>query len=152
MIESRSITIGDIQTGARHPFALITGPCQLDSPDHARMMAGRIAEACARTGTPFIVKASDDKANRSSLPTQRGRGVVDGLTILRKICGEFGCAVLTDVHDAHGAHGAHGAPSDGPNMIPVGKVQALIAQSRAGRSDEIPGQYRAVGAVYKARP
>ncbi len=100
MIETRSITVGDIQIGAKHPFALITGPCQLESLDHARMMAGRIAEACAPTGTKFIFKASYDKANRSSLSTQRGLGMDEGLAILSKIRDEFGCPVLTDVHDA----------------------------------------------------
>ncbi len=101
MIETRSITIGDIEIGGHAPFALITGPCQLESLDHARMMAGRIAEACAPTGTRFIFKASYDKANRSSLSTQRGLGMDEGLSILDKIRDEFGCPVLTDVHDAH---------------------------------------------------
>lgn len=72
MIETRTITVGDIVIGAKHPFALITGPCQLESLDHARMMAERIAEACAATGTRFIFKASYDKANRSSLATSAG--------------------------------------------------------------------------------
>ncbi len=100
MIDTRTITVGDISIGAKHPFALITGPCQLESLDHARMMAGRIAEACAPTGTKFIFKASYDKANRSSLSTQRGLGMDEGLSILAKIRDEFGCPVLTDVHDA----------------------------------------------------
>ena len=56
----------------KSPIALITGPCQLESLDHARMMAERIATACAPTGTRFIFKASYDKANRSSLKTARG--------------------------------------------------------------------------------
>ena len=100
MIETRTVTVGDIAIGAKHPFALITGPCQLESLEHARMMAGRIAEACAATGTRFIFKASYDKANRSSLATQRGLGIDEGLTILSKIRDEFGCPVLTDVHAA----------------------------------------------------
>jgi 2-dehydro-3-deoxyphosphooctonate aldolase (KDO 8-P synthase) len=101
MIETRPFNIGDIPIGGRAPFALITGPCQLESLEHARMMAGRIAEACAATQTQFIFKASYDKANRSSLATQRGLGIEEGLTILSKIRDEFGCPVLTDVHDAH---------------------------------------------------
>jgi len=69
--------------------------------DHARMMAERIAEACAPTKTGFIFKASYDKANRSSISTKRGLGMEEGLTILSKIREEFGCPILTDVHDAH---------------------------------------------------
>ncbi|MCJ7872779.1 3-deoxy-8-phosphooctulonate synthase [Phaeobacter sp. J2-8] len=102
MTEARTVTIGEVAVSASQPFALITGPCQLESHAHARMMAERIAEACAPTGTPFIFKASYDKANRSSITTERGLGMDEGLSILSKIRDEFGCPVLTDVHtEAH---------------------------------------------------
>jgi 2-dehydro-3-deoxyphosphooctonate aldolase (KDO 8-P synthase) len=100
MIETRTVTVKDIAIGGTAPMALITGPCQLESLDHARMMAERIAEACAPTGTRFIFKASYDKANRSSISTQRGLGMEEGLRILDEIKREFGVPVLTDVHDA----------------------------------------------------
>jgi len=100
MIETKIVTVGDIRIGGLEPFALITGPCQLESLDHARMMAERIAAACAPTGTRFIFKASYDKANRSSISTQRGLGLEAGLEILARIREEFGCPILTDVHDA----------------------------------------------------
>jgi len=83
------------------PFGLIAGPCQLESLAHARMLAERIAQACDATGTPFIFKGSYDKANRSSLSGKRGIGAEAGLTILSKIRDEFGCPVLTDVHETH---------------------------------------------------
>ena len=98
-IDTRTVTIRDVDIGGAAPFALITGPCQLESLDHARMMAGRIAEACAATGTRFIFKASYDKANRSSLGTARGLGMEKGLEILGTIREEFGVPVLTDVHE-----------------------------------------------------
>lgn len=98
MTEPKTVTIGKIAVSAEHPFALISGPCQLESLDHARMMVERIAEACAPTGTPFIFKSSYDKANRSSISTRRGLGMDEGLSILSKIRAEFGCPVLTDVH------------------------------------------------------
>lgn len=100
MIETTIVTVGDIRIGGMEPFALITGPCQLESLDHARMMASRIADACAPTGTRFIFKASYDKANRSSISTERGLGLEAGLDILARIREEFGCPILTDVHDA----------------------------------------------------
>ncbi|MDZ7908621.1 MAG: 3-deoxy-8-phosphooctulonate synthase [Gemmobacter sp.] len=93
------VTIGDIAIGGQNPIALITGPCQLESLDHARMMAEKIAEACALTGTKFIFKASYDKANRSSIGTARGLGMEKGLEILGQIRAEFGVPVLTDVHE-----------------------------------------------------
>ncbi len=97
-LASNPIDVSGIPVGGAHPFALITGPCQLESLDHARMMAERIATACAPTGTRFIFKASYDKANRSSLGSQRGLGMEEGLRILDAIRSEFGCPVLTDVH------------------------------------------------------
>ncbi|SLN33134.1 2-dehydro-3-deoxyphosphooctonate aldolase [Roseivivax jejudonensis] len=98
-IETKTVTVGDIGIGGDAPVALITGPCQLESLDHARMMAEKIAEACAPTGTRFVFKASYDKANRSSLGTARGLGMEAGLEILGRIREEFGVPVLTDVHE-----------------------------------------------------
>lgn len=100
MIDPKIVTVGDIPIGGSHPIAMIIGPCQLESLDHARMMAEKIAEACAETGTKFIFKASYDKANRSSVTTKRGLGMEAGLEILGRIKEEFGVPILTDVHDA----------------------------------------------------
>ncbi|EKE44514.1 2-dehydro-3-deoxyphosphooctonate aldolase [Oceaniovalibus guishaninsula JLT2003] len=97
-IQPRIVRIGTIDVGGDAPIALITGPCQLESLDHARMMADRISTACAPTGTRFIFKASYDKANRSSIGTRRGLGIEAGLEILGRIREEFDCPVLTDVH------------------------------------------------------
>ena len=63
------------------------------------MMVEKISEACAPSNTNFVFKASYDKANRSSISTERGLGIDAGLTILSKIRDEFGCPILTDVHD-----------------------------------------------------
>ena len=99
-MQDKIITVGNIAIGGTNPFALITGPCQLESRDHAFMMAEKIAEACAKSGTQFIFKASYDKANRSSINTQRGLGIEEGLRILSDIRAAFGCPILTDVHEA----------------------------------------------------
>ncbi|MCR8724092.1 3-deoxy-8-phosphooctulonate synthase [Frigidibacter sp. ROC022] len=95
----KTVRIGNASFGNALPFALIAGPCQLESLDHARMLAERIAAACAATETPFVFKASYDKANRSSLKGKRGLGAEAGLEILGRIRDEFGCPVLTDVHE-----------------------------------------------------
>lgn len=96
---SHIVTIGDIAIGGSNPFALLAGPCQLESLDHARAMCAGILEACAPTGTKLIFKASYDKANRSSIGTERGLGMDAGLEILAKIRDEFGVPVVTDVHE-----------------------------------------------------
>ncbi|KUF10187.1 3-deoxy-8-phosphooctulonate synthase [Pseudoponticoccus marisrubri] len=92
------VQIRDITLAADRPFALIAGPCQLESLDHARMLAEQIAAAAEATGTKWVFKASYDKANRSSLSGQRGLGMEEGLRILATIRKEFDVPVLTDVH------------------------------------------------------
>jgi 2-dehydro-3-deoxyphosphooctonate aldolase (KDO 8-P synthase) len=134
MIDTNIVYVGDIAIGGREPFALITGPCQLESLDHARMMAEGIARACAATGTRFIFKASYDKANRSSITTQRGLGMDEGLRILDQIKTEFGCPVLTDVHDA--SHCAPAAQVCDVLQIPAflcRQTDLLLAAGATGR-------------------
>merc|ERR1712185_50310 len=94
-----TVEIGPHSVANDRPLALIAGPCQLETLDHARMLATRIAEACAPTDTPWVFKASYDKANRSSLSGKRGIGMAAGLEILGRIKAEFGCPVITDVHE-----------------------------------------------------
>lgn len=94
-----SVTLGNFEIGNDRPFALISGPCQMESLEHARRIAGALIEICAGLDIPFIFKASYDKANRSSLSGQRGLGMEKGLEVLAAIRAEFGCPVLTDVHE-----------------------------------------------------
>ncbi|MCX7890036.1 MAG: 3-deoxy-8-phosphooctulonate synthase [Rhodobacteraceae bacterium] len=90
------------------PLTLIGGPCQLESLDHAQMIAGALAEACAAEGLGFIFKASYDKANRTSVRGRRGPGIDAGLAILGAVRDALGVPVLTDVHDAAQARTAAG--------------------------------------------
>jgi 2-dehydro-3-deoxyphosphooctonate aldolase (KDO 8-P synthase) len=102
----KTVNIGALEIANDRSLALIAGPCQLESLDHARMLAERIGAAAAGPGLPFVFKASYDKANRSSLEGVRGLGIGPGLEILARIREEFGCPVLTDVHDADQARRA----------------------------------------------
>jgi 2-dehydro-3-deoxyphosphooctonate aldolase (KDO 8-P synthase) len=139
------VKIGDIAIGGQNPVALITGPCQLESLDHARMMADRIATACAPTGTRFIFKASYDKANRSSIGTARGLGMERGLEILGRIREEFGVPVLTDVHEP--GHCALAAAVVDVLQIPAflcRQTDLLLAAGETGRAINIKkGQFLA---------
>ena len=94
----KTISIGALGVGNDAPLTLIAGPCQLESLNHARMIAGRMQEIAADAGAQFIFKASYDKANRTSLAGKRGLGAEEGLRILDQVRAEFGCPVLTDVH------------------------------------------------------
>lgn len=96
----KTVPIGPVTAGNDLPLVLIAGPCQLESLDHALMIAGAMAKACADAGAGFVFKASYDKANRTSLSGVRGLGIDEGLDILAQVKSEFGCPVLTDVHTA----------------------------------------------------
>ncbi|MFE3838678.1 3-deoxy-8-phosphooctulonate synthase [Pseudogemmobacter sonorensis] len=144
-MDPKTVTIGDIPFGGAHPIALILGPCQLESLDHARMMAERIAAACAPTGTKFIFKASYDKANRSSLSGRRGLGMEKGLEVLDRIRSEFGVPVLTDVHEP--GHCAPAAEVCDVLQIPAflcRQTDLLLAAGATGRAVNIKkGQFLA---------
>jgi 2-dehydro-3-deoxyphosphooctonate aldolase (KDO 8-P synthase) len=95
--------IGKIEIGGDSPLVLIAGPCQIESQDHAEHMAGSIQEITRSLGIPFIYKSSFDKANRSSVNTQRGVGIDQGLQILNGIKHLYGTPVLTDIHESYQA-------------------------------------------------
>ena len=102
----KDVKIGGLTSGNDRPLTVIAGPCQLESADHAQMIAGAMAEACAAVGAQFIFKGSYDKANRTSLSGKRGLGIAEGLKILEGVRAALGCPVLTDIHDADQAREA----------------------------------------------
>jgi 2-dehydro-3-deoxyphosphooctonate aldolase (KDO 8-P synthase) len=95
----KAVTVGSVTFANTAPFALIAGPCQIESREHALKIAAFLAETAKAAGVPFVFKASYDKANRTSLKGVRGVGIETGLAILAEIRDTFGCPVLTDVHD-----------------------------------------------------
>ncbi|MFC6444393.1 3-deoxy-8-phosphooctulonate synthase [Shinella zoogloeoides] len=79
-------------------FSLIAGPCQMESRDHAYMIAGTLAELCDRLDLGLVYKSSFDKANRTSLSGKRGIGLEKAMEIFADLKKDFGFPVLTDVH------------------------------------------------------
>ena len=72
MPDTRRVAAGTVVLGSGAPLALIAGPCVIESPDHAAMIAESLVKITSRCGLPFIFKASYDKANRTSLKSFRG--------------------------------------------------------------------------------
>lgn len=98
---AKQFKVGDIAIGTGLPFSILAGPCQIEGLDHALFMAEKIAAACEEANVKFVYKSSFDKANRSSVSSQRGVGIDEGLEILAKVKSEFGCPVVTDIHDQY---------------------------------------------------
>lgn len=92
------VSIRDLVVANDRPLTVIAGPCQLESEDHAQMIAGRMKEACDAAGAQYVFKASFDKANRTSLSGVRGPGIDEGLKVLQSVGKAISVPVLTDVH------------------------------------------------------
>jgi 2-dehydro-3-deoxyphosphooctonate aldolase (KDO 8-P synthase) len=78
MTDPKHVAAGPITFGNDLPFVLISGPCQIESRDHALFMADALAKAAGKAGVPFIFKSSFDKANRTSVSGRRGVGIDAG--------------------------------------------------------------------------
>lgn len=94
-----SFQVESIHIGSGDLF-LIAGPCVIESEEHALFMAEVIKGVTRSLNLPFIFKASYDKANRTSIRSFRGPGLVEGLRILKKVKDQVHVPVLTDVHEA----------------------------------------------------
>ncbi|WP_111734965.1 3-deoxy-8-phosphooctulonate synthase [Roseovarius amoyensis] len=94
----KHVALSGLCIGNDQPLTVIAGPCQLESTDHAQMIAGKMAEACASAGAQYVFKASYDKANRSAIGGKRGPGMAEGLKMLQSVRDALGLPVLTDVH------------------------------------------------------
>ena len=99
----RTFNINRIEVSNHNKLFLIAGPCQIQSQDHAEFTAGSIKEICDELDIGLVYKSSFDKANRSSLGTQRGVGIDQGLAIMNSIKHTFGVPVLTDIHESYQA-------------------------------------------------
>jgi 2-dehydro-3-deoxyphosphooctonate aldolase (KDO 8-P synthase) len=93
-----AVRVGPVTIGGGAPLALIGGPCAIENEKHALMTAERLAAIAADKKVGFIYKSSYDKANRSSVRSYRGPGLVEGLRILKKVRETIGVPVLSDVH------------------------------------------------------
>jgi 2-dehydro-3-deoxyphosphooctonate aldolase (KDO 8-P synthase) len=129
LVEIGPFTVGQGQ----RPF-LIAGPCVIESRQLVMDTAGRIAEITKSLGIPYIFKSSFDKANRTSITSFRGPGLVEGLAILKNVQEQFTVPVLTDVHTEEQA-------AEAGKVVDVLQIPAflcrqtdlLIAAARTGK-------------------
>ena len=139
---TNSFEIGPVQVGGGRLF-LIAGPCVIESETHARSMADALQRVTSDLEIPFIFKASYDKANRTSVKSFRGPGLVEGTRILGAIAKNTGLPVLTDVHEP--AHCEVAAEAVDVLQIPAflcRQTDLLVAAGRTGRAINVKkGQF-----------
>jgi len=93
-----TIKVGNVTFSNHAPLALIAGPCQMESRDHAFYMAEALKKITDKLGIGLVYKSSYDKANRTSLKATRGIGLEKAMDVFVGLKKEFGFPVLTDVH------------------------------------------------------
>jgi 2-dehydro-3-deoxyphosphooctonate aldolase (KDO 8-P synthase) len=139
------VEVAGIEIGAGRPFALIAGPCVIESEAHALAMAAAIRDIAARAQVPFVFKASYDKANRTSIRSFRGPGLREGLRVLARVKSDCGVAILTDIH--HPGEAAPAAEVADVLQIPAflsRQTDLIVAAARTGRAVNIKkGQFLA---------
>lgn len=99
-MEQRTIKIGNFEISNKLPFALLSGPCQIESRQHAIDIAGAMVEITKDLGINYIFKASFDKANRNSIDTPRGVGIDEGMRTfddIKKLYNNI--PIVTDIHE-----------------------------------------------------
>jgi 2-dehydro-3-deoxyphosphooctonate aldolase (KDO 8-P synthase) len=146
------VSLGNVPLGGGAPLVVIAGPCVIESRDHALATARALKAITERVGVPLVFKASYDKANRTSLDSFRGPGLVEGLRVLEQVKSETGLPVLTDVHEVDQA-GPAGAVVD-VLQIPAflsRQTDLLVAAAKTGRAVNIKkGQFLAPNDVRHA--
>lgn len=145
MTETRHVTIGNLTLGNDRPFVLIAGPCALESRAHALEMSHALTEMAGKLGIGLIYKTSFDKANRTSLTSNRGLGMAASLPILAEVRETYGCPVLTDVHAP--GHCASVAEAVDVLQIPAflcRQTDLLVAAAETGKAINVKkGQFLA---------
>ena len=137
MPHSSNFALGNVPIGGG--LFLIAGPCVLESERHARSLADAVQRIAADVGIACIFKASYDKANRTSIHSFRGPGLVEGCRILRAIGESNKLPVLTDVHSPEQCAQVSEAlgPVDAMLQIPAflcRQTDLLIAAAHAAKS------------------
>ena len=126
-------------------LSLIAGPCQMESREHAFMVAGVLKELCDKLGLGLVYKSSFDKANRTSLSAQRGIGLDKALEVFSDLKKEYGFPVLTDIHTEEQC--AEVAPVVDVLQIPAflsRQTDLLVAAAKTGRTINVKkGQFLA---------
>ena len=134
MSEQRTVSVVGADFANDRPFSLIAGPCAMESRQHAFDMCGALVDITQRLEIGFVYKTSFDKANRTSAGAGRGVGLEEALRVFADLKREFGCAMLTDVHEPEQC--ARAAEAVDVLQIPAflcRQTDLLLAAARTGR-------------------
>jgi len=141
----KEIRIGNIAVGGKNPPLIIAGPCVIEDENVTYRTAEGLKAICNSVGLPFIFKCSFDKANRTSVTSFRGPGLMAGLELLSEIGGKLDVPVISDVHSIEQIQPA----ADALDMIQIPaflcrQTDLLVAASKTGKPVNVKkGQFLA---------
>ncbi|MFP7152398.1 3-deoxy-8-phosphooctulonate synthase [Weissella paramesenteroides] len=82
-------------------LTLLAGPCAIESYETCAEVVEELKKITDELGINYVFKSSFDKANRSSISSDRGAGMEAGLEVLRKIKENYNVPIVTDVHESY---------------------------------------------------
>ncbi|CCJ66659.1 3-deoxy-8-phosphooctulonate synthase [Leuconostoc falkenbergense] len=82
-------------------LTLLAGPCAIESYETCAEVAETLKQITDELGINYVFKSSFDKANRSSIDSERGAGMASGLKVLAKIKENYHVPIVTDVHEPY---------------------------------------------------
>jgi 2-dehydro-3-deoxyphosphooctonate aldolase (KDO 8-P synthase) len=139
------VSVGNARFGNDLPFALMAGPCVLESRAHALEMASALKEIADRLGLGLVYKSSFDKANRTSGGSARGLGLKEALPIFAEVRETIGLPVVTDVHEP----GQCAAAAEAVDVLQIPaflcrQTDLLVAAAKTGKTVNVKkGQFLA---------
>ena len=118
----KTVAVADgVVIGPGQALTLFGGPCAIESLELCLRVGERLRDTCWRLGIPYVFKASYDKANRTSLDSFRGPGLVEGLDVLAAVKDRLGVPIITDIHEA-----SHAAPA--AEVVDVLQIPAFLCR------------------------
>lgn len=141
--KTKEIRVGQVAIGGCRPLALIAGLCVIESREHTLRIAARLQSLCAAASVPLVFKASYDKANRTSIDSYRGPGLVEGLAVLSAVRERTALPLLVDFHRPEDAS----AVAELADILQVPaflcrQTDMLLAAARTGRAVNVKkGQF-----------
>ncbi len=144
----QTINISGVTIGPDQPLAIIAGPCVAESREVCLRVGEAVRDRCRELGLGYIFKASYDKANRSSLHSERGPGLEAGVELVAGIARELGVPSTTDIHES-----GHAQPtaSGGIDLLQVPaflcrQTDLLVAAAQTGHAVNVKkGQFLSPG-------
>jgi len=140
-----TVSVGNARFGNDLPFALMAGPCVLESRAHALEMASALKEIADQLGLGLVYKSSFDKANRTSAGSARGLGLKEALPIFAEVRETIGLPVVTDVHEP----GQCAAAAEAVDVLQIPaflcrQTDLLVAAAKTGKTVNVKkGQFLA---------